>query len=121
MDKCEITSSNWKEVWKDKQGRIQLLSHYALRSAMMNLGECLFKLQKVFSDKYGVEGTLDSLFFDNSEKIIEGNYDRIQDLLRGKEIQDLIDHHEPYREILARTDLSRVYHEFMRDRVQARK
>ena len=117
MDKCEITSSNWKEVWKDKQGRIQLLSHYALRSAMMNLGECLFKLQKVFSDKYGVEGTLDSLFFDNSEKIIEGNYDRIQDLLRGKEIQDLIDHHEPYREILARTDLSKVYHKFMGDRV----
>ena len=117
MDKCEVTSSNWKDVWKVKQGRVQSLWYYALRCALMNLVECLFKLQKVFSEKYGIEGTLDRLYFGNSKKILEDNYERIQDLLSGKEIQALIDHHEPYREILSRTDLSNVYHRFMRNKV----
>ena len=108
MRKRKIKSSNWKKFWKMEKGRLNSLSYLALRCAMMNLVECLIRLQKVFLEKYGIEETLNSLYFRNSEKIIEENYEKIKELLQGKEIQALIDYHVSYREIISRTDLLKV-------------
>ena len=100
-----------------EKGQIDSLSHQALRCAMMGLGESLFKLQKVFTEKYGIEETLDSLYFDNSEETLANDYETIQNIVSGKEIQELVDYHKPYREILTRTDLLSIFHGFMRDNV----
>ena len=115
------TTSNWKEFWNlrsirdfSNDGPVYPLSYHALRCAMMHLVECLFKLQKVMAEKYGIDETLHNLYFNSSENIIANNYERIKRFLSGKEIQAIIDYFEPCRQIFIRTDLTKVFGWLMR-------